>query len=405
MNAITDPLLSSPGASLEAEAVNRVKLGFAARYGKAPGVIVRAPGRVNLIGEHTDYNGGHVLPFATEAALIFGAARNGGRNLRVYSASMAEEFTVSLDGSVPRGAPSWSNYLRGVAAGFQQRGITLPGLDVYLDATLPLGGGLSSSAALEVGFATVLEQLTGQNLGLETKALLCQKAEHDYAGMPCGIMDQFAVTFCQRGSLILLDCQTRKMEAVPMASASVSLLVVNSMVKHALSESQYAVRRQHCHEAAEILKVNTLCELSPEQLAAAEGKLTSLLFRRAKHVVHENARTLTAVQALRLGEWSKLGQLMYESHASLRDDYEVSCSELDTLVAIASVIGIAGGVYGCRMTGGGFGGCVVALVKSDRVADVATQIREHYHSQTGHNAALLITRPADGVTVLSSEKP
>ncbi len=374
---------------------------FQTRYGRPPRWIVAAPGRVNVIGEHTDYNDGFVLPMAIEryAVMAADAARTPGQ-VNVYDAHFKESATIDVAAPVTKGQPKWSNYLRGVFAGFQQRGVTIPALDVAFMSTVPLGGGLSSSAALEVCTATLMEAATGQAIDPIEKALLAQKAEHDFAGVPCGIMDQFISALGREGHLLLLDCRTRKTELVPMSDPSVALLVINTNVKHELSGGEYAERRAQCEEAAAKLGVKSLRDVTAEQLAAGKGKLTELVYRRARHVIGEIERTTHAAEGIRQSNWPTVGQFMYASHYALRDDYEVSCQELDVVVEIAEAIGIQGGVYGCRMTGGGFGGCCVALVKAASVAAITQRIAADYKAKTGIEAAIFASRPAAGATII-----
>jgi galactokinase len=273
-------------------------------------------------------------------------------------------------------------------------------VDLLIDSTVPLGGGLSSSASLEVATATFVEGLTGARLAPAEKALLCQKAEHQFAGVPCGIMDQFASVMAQADHLMLLDCRSHQVEMVPLAAGYVSVLVINSNVKHALSGGEYAERRSQCESAAKALGVATLREIASPQLDAAESRLDPVVYRRARHVVSEIERTERAAVAIRAGRWHEAGELMYASHASLWDDFEVSCPELDVLVELAQRIGESGGVIGSRMTGGGFGGCTVSLIRSDRVDEISKTIHDGYHQQTGIQADLFATRPAAGAMIL-----
>jgi galactokinase len=298
----------------------------------------------------------------------------------------------------PKGA--WFNYPLGVIAGFLARGAKPGGADALIHSTVPLGGGLSSSAALEVATATLLEVMTGLKLDPVDKALLCQKAEHEYAGMPCGIMDQFISVMGRQDHLLLLDCRSRKPELVPMRDPAVALLITNTNVKHELTGGQYAQRRAQCEQAARLLGVTSLRDATADLLARARGKLDPVVYRRARHVISEIERTLQAAQAVRASNWTTLGQLMYASHASLRDDYQVSCAELDAVVEIAQGIGPKGGVIGCRMTGGGFGGCAVALVRAEAVADLSAKVAADYEKRTRIKPSLFVSRPAAGATVL-----
>jgi galactokinase len=289
-----------------------------------------------------------------------------------------------------------------VIAGFLARGVTFPGFDALVHSTVPLGGGLSSSAALEVATATLLETITGKKLDPVDKALLCQQAEHQYAGVPCGIMDQFVSVMGRKDHLLLLDCRSRRTELVPMRDPSVSLLVTNTNVKHELGGGQYAQRRAQCEAAAKILRVPSLRDATFAALQQAKAGMDDAVFRRARHVIAEIERTPRAARLLAASDWSAAGQAMYASHFSLRDDYEVSCPELDAVVEIARAMGERGGVYGCRMTGGGFGGCTVALVKTDAVAAISEKISADYKKKTGIEATLFVSRPAAGAAVLKT---
>lgn len=375
---------------------------FEKLYGRPPRWIAAAPGRVNIIGEHTDYNDGFVLPMAIEYYSVMAADRpvDGREVITLRSTLEAEVATIDLTRPVRLAAPKWGNYPRGVVAGFLERGIQPGGLDVLLHSTVPLGSGLSSSAALEVCTATLLEAVTGTTLDPVEKALLCQKAEHDFAGVPCGIMDQFISALGREGHLLLLDCRTRTTELVPMNDPSVALLIINTNVKHELSGGEYAERRAQCEHAARDLGVESMRDVTVEQLENRKSKMSETVYRRARHVIGEIGRTVHAAQCVRQSDWSAVGQLMYASHAALRDDYEVSCEELDVVVEIAEAIGEQGGVYGCRMTGGGFGGCCVALVKASSVDDISKKIAADYKARTGIAATIFASRPAAGATVV-----
>ncbi|HVM50022.1 MAG TPA: galactokinase [Candidatus Acidoferrum sp.] len=377
---------------------------FTQIYGRPPQWLAAAPGRVNVIGEHTDYNDGFVLPMAIERYTVAAAApaRNGAAQVQLRSTSGAG--AVSLDLTQPlRPAPkgAWSNYPAGVVAGFLARGARLGGFDTLIHSTVPLGGGLSSSAALEVATATLLESITGQKLAPVEKALLCQKAEHDYAGMPCGIMDQFISVMGKENHLLLLDCRSQKTELVPMTDPSMALLIINTNVKHELTGGEYAKRRAQCEQAAKALGGRSLRDATAEKLEQARGGMDPVAYRRARHVISEIERTLHAAEGVRASNWPTVGQLMYASHASLRDDYEVSCPELDAVVEIAQAIGSKGGVVGCRMTGGGFGGCAVALVRADKVSAISERVAADYEQRTKIKPSLFVSRPAAGATTLN----
>lgn len=383
------------------ELARQIALDFKQTCNREPQWIVAAPGRVNVIGEHTDYNDGFVLPMAIDRYTLIAAAPNDTTQITLRSSAGQGQARVDLTSPLQPGAKGdWANYPLGVIAGFLARGLRPPGFDALIHSTVPLGGGLSSSAALEVATATLLEVITGQKLDPVEKALLCQKAEHDYAGVPCGIMDQFISVMGKENHLLLLDCRSRRPELVPMSDSSVALLIVNTNVKHELTGGGYAQRRAQCEQAAQILGVPSLRDATEELLQAARSRMDDIVFRRARHVIGEIQRTVQAAAEVRASNWPVVGQLMYASHASLRDDYEVSCAELDVVVDIGRAIGPAGGVMGCRMTGGGFGGCAVALVRADQVAAISQRLAAEYEQRTNIKPTLFVSRPAAGATVL-----
>jgi galactokinase len=372
---------------------------FTKCFGHAPRWLAAAPGRVNLIGEHTDYNDGFVLPMAIDRYTVFAADRNDKRHVTLHSATSGDSADFSLRTKLQRGEPAWSNYVRGVIAGFQKLG-SVPGFDAVIDSSVPLGGGVSSSAALEVASATLLEAMLGEALDPEKKALLCQKAEHDYAGVPCGIMDQFTSVFAEEDHALLLDCRSRKFKLVPMMDPDVTVLVINTNVRHKLADGEYAKRRAQCEQAAKAIGVPALRDATLADLKGAQKKMDAVAFRRGRHVITENERTEKAAGELSGKKWAAMGKLMYESHDSLRDDYEVSCKELDIVVEAAKTIGAKGGVYGCRMTGGGFGGCAVGLVKTEAAHDITRQIGRIYEDETKISSTIFACRPSGGAKLL-----
>ncbi|HZR21724.1 MAG TPA: galactokinase [Verrucomicrobiae bacterium] len=376
---------------------------FTSTYGRPPRWIAAAPGRVNVIGEHTDYNEGFVFPMAIDRYTVIAAAPSNGKTAEVELRSTVEKAPARIDLSHslhPEKKGTWFNYPLGVIAGFEARGLKPGPFQALIHSTVPLGGGLSSSAALEVATATLLETIVGKKLDPVEKALLSQKAEHEYAGMPCGIMDQFISVMGKKDHILLLDCRSRKTELVPMSDLSVELLITNTNVKHELTGGEYARRRAQCEEAARALGVGSLRDADAEMLERARSKMDPTAYRRAKHVISEIERTLHAAEGVRASNWATVGQLMYASHASLRDDYEVSCAELDAVVDIAQSIGVQGGVFGCRMTGGGFGGCTVALVQANKVEAITRRIATEYERRTGIKPTSFVSRPAAGASVL-----
>jgi galactokinase len=373
---------------------------FAKCYGRAPQWMAGAPGRVNLIGEHTDYNDGFVLPMAIDRYTVLAAARNTRREVTLHSVTTGDTATFPLRPEVQRGEPGWSNYVRGVVAGFQRRGTKPGGFDAVIDSSVPFGAGVSSSAALEVATATLLEAISGKKLEPIDKALLCQQAEHEFAGVPCGIMDQFTSVLAKENHALLLDCRSRTAKPVPMTDPSITVLIINTNVRHKLVDGVYGSRREQCQTAARFLKVKALRDATMKDLDLARTAMDPVVFRRARHVITENQRTLEMADALQSGNWSRVGELMYASHASLRDDYEVSCPELDTVVKIAQKLSETDGMIGCRMTGAGFGGCTVCLVRTPALKTISRKFEEGYEAKTGNMPAIFSTRPAGGARVL-----
>jgi galactokinase len=321
--------------------------------------------------------------------------------ISIYDTQFKESATIDVSAPVTKGEPKWSNYIRGVLAGFQNRGQKILALDVAMISTVPLSGGLSSSAALEVCTATLIEAVTGKRIDPIGKALLCQQAEHEFAGVPCGIMDQFISVMGRENHLLLLDCRSRETQLVPMNDPSISLLIINTNVKHELSGG-YAQRRAQCETAAKILGVPSLRDATADALEKVKGKMDDVIFRRVRHVIGEIRRTVRAAESVRASDWLAVGDLMYASHRSLRDDYEVSCNELDVVVGISGSIGVKGGIFGCRMTGGGFGGCAIALVRTESVEAISQKIAADYKTKTGIEAAIFVSRPAAGATIIKA---
>jgi galactokinase len=382
----------------------RVDAVFRERFGRPPVLAAAAPGRVNLIGEHVDYCGGFVLPMAIERETVIVAAprpvAGGAPVARVHSTAFQETVELPLvpgDGPAAE-TPGWAQYVAGVIAGFLDRGAMIPSFDAVIDSTVPLGGGLSSSASLEVATATLLAALADHAISPLDLAVLCQRAEHDFAGVPCGVMDQCASVLAKHDHLLLLDCRALDVLQVPFHRHDLLVLVTNSNVRHSLDDGGYAARRADCERAAAILGVASLREATRVQVEASRGELGDRGFRRARHVVTEIARTQAAATAITHGRWDEMGELMAESHASLRDDFEVSCPELDLLVELAAS---ERGVIGTRMTGGGFGGCTVTLVEAARAEAVMAAVTQGYRLETGRECTPFTTRPAAGARVLT----
>lgn len=377
--------------------VSEAKDALLSRYGVTSNTVAVAPGRVNLIGEHIDYCDGFVLPFAIERAIVIAAAQNGTSEIRVATSSDAEGAVIPLGAPQEISDPKWSNYLRGVIEGFRLRGIAVPGFDAFIVSSLPVGAGLSSSAALECAMATLLEGFTGISLGTREKALLAQKAEHDFAGVPCGIMDQFASAFGKEDQLILIDCLTGGTEMVPFADPNLTILVSNTKVSHELSDGGYAARRKSTEDGLAAIGKPSWRDATLMDLEGAAGEMDEVTFRRGRHVVGEIGRTIAAAHALKSRFFATLGGLMYASHDSLRDDFEVSCAELDHLVKTARGLE---GVIGARMTGGGFGGSTVTLCRADKAEAIAAALVASYEAEFGFAPEIFATRPAEGARLV-----
>ena len=357
---------------------------------------VSAPGRVNLIGEHTDYNDGFVLPMAIERTVWLTVRRRPDRRAVVRSAGGSGQADLDLAETLAPGRVDWTRYPVGVLAGYQRLGWEIPGFEADVGTDLPVGGGLSSSAALELATATAVETLCGRSLPPAARVRLCQRAEHEFAGVPCGIMDQFAVACGLRGHALLLDCRSLEVRHVRCDDPAVAVMILDSCVKHDLGDGPYALRREQCRAAARALGCESLRDVTDAAWEAGRDRLPPVERSRAGHVRAENARVHRFVAALERRDWEGAGTLMRDSHASLRDDYEVSCRELDLLVELASAVD---GVFGCRMTGGGFGGCAVALVAAARAEAAMATIRARYRKATGLDAAPFVTRAAGGPAV------
>lgn len=366
-----------------------------------------APGRVNLIGEHTDYNGGHVFPCALTLGTYGLARKREDRKLRFYSANFTRLGVIetSLDDLVPSEAAGWTNYPKGVMWAFEKRGVKFDtGVDFLIYGNIPNGSGLSSSASLEVLTGLMLKDMFGvEQFSMQDLALIGQYSENNFNGMNCGIMDQFASAMGKKDCAIFLDTSTLNYEYAPVVLKDARIVITNSKVKHSLVGSAYNDRRNECETALEELKkvidIKTLGDLSEEEFEAHKDAITSDICRkRAKHAVYENQRTIKAVKALKEDNVEEFGRLMNASHVSLRDDYEVSCEEIDILVDLAWKIP---GVIGSRITGGGFGGCTVSIVKNDAVDTFIDTIGKQYKEKVGHDAEFYVVDIGDGAHVIA----
>ena len=376
--------------------VSDAAAGLLARLQSKATITAAAPGRVNLIGEHIDYCDGFVMPFAIDRHIVIAGCANGTSQARIATALGDEIATFELSAPLTEGEPKWSNYIRGVIRGFQDRSYHIPGFDAYILSSVPGGAGLSSSAALECATATFLEGLLDTRLQTREKALLCQKAEHDFAHVPCGIMDQFASAFGKTNRLVLIDCQSGEPELVPFENPDLTVLISNTMVHHELSDGGYAARRKNTEDGLAILGKSSWRDVTEAEVMANWDQLGDPVNRRARHVVGEISRTIAAAAALARNDFETLGPLMAASHDSLRDDFEVSCKELDIMVEIARKIGRQGGVIGARMTGGGFGGSTVTLCESRKASEIAATLASEYEKATGITPQIFASRPSQG---------
>ncbi|MGD2035372.1 MAG: galactokinase [Bacteroidales bacterium] len=347
-------------------------------------LLFKAPGRINLIGEHTDYNEGFVLPAAIDKAIYFAAGKNDVNKLRFYAIDYSEYFEVQSD-DLKKTDTLWANYLIGVVAQFQKKGLKITGVDCVFGGDIPLGAGLSSSAALECGFAVCLNDQF--NFGIEKSELIlmAQKAEHEFAGVLCGIMDQFASIFGKEGHVIKLDCRSLDYEYYPLTNEA-DIILCDTQVKHSLATSEYNIRRSECHEGVKILQtefpgVKSLRDASPEMLDKMRNKMKQTVFDRCHFVIHENIRVEKACNALLKNDFHTFGKLMFDTHDRLNNEYKVSCRELNVLADIAKDSSF---VYGSRMMGGGFGGCTINLVEKGKSEQFVALIKERYKKQTGN---------------------
>ena len=365
-----------------------------------------APGRVNLIGEHTDYNGGHVFPCALTLGTYGIARKREDNKLRFYSVNFERLGVIesSLEDLKPYKAAEWTNYPKGVMWAFEERGYKLPnGLDILLYGNIPNGSGLSSSASLEVLTGVILKDMFGFDVSMTDIALIGQFSENNFNGCNCGIMDQFASAMGKKDNAIFLDTNTLQYEYAPVVLEDAKIVIINSKVKHSLVDSAYNDRRNECEtalkELQEVVAVQTLGDLTEEAFEKHKDAIKSeIRQKRARHAVYENQRTIRAVEALKENRIEEFGKLMNESHRSLRDDYEVSCKEIDILVDLAWE---TEGVIGSRITGGGFGGCTVSIVKNDAVDGFIKNIGEQYLAKVGHEAEFYVVDSGDGARVLN----
>ncbi|MBD1557204.1 galactokinase [Vibrio sp. S9_S30] len=372
---------------------------FIEAFKETPSHCIQAPGRVNLIGEHTDYNDGYVLPCAINYQTVIAARKRDDNLLRVVAldyGSEMDEFDVS--GPIHH-VPNkiWANYIRGVVLHIRQRGFQFGGADLVVSGNIPQGAGLSSSASLEVAVGKTITELYSLDLNNQSLALIGQEAENQFVGCNCGIMDQLISAKGKEGSALLIDCRTLETQPIHLPS-KLAVLIINSNKSRGLVDSEYNTRREQCEAAAAFFNVDALRDVTIEQLENAKSEMDELVYRRAKHVVTENARTVAASSALKQGQVDELSELMRQSHLSMKDDFEITIPEIDYLVAkIDELIGSTGGV---RMTGGGFGGCVVALAPQEAIPLIQKKVFPNYFDKFGLDAELHVCSAQSGTSVV-----
>jgi galactokinase len=376
---------------------------FRSRFGRAPEVTDRAPGRVNLIGEHTDYNEGLVLPCAIDRETLVLAGRRGGSRVRVFSRERAEER--DFDARTPESGGGWLDYVQGVVGAFRERGVETGGLDIAIASEVPPESGLSSSAALELALVTAIDRILELGLDATTRCNIAHRAETAFVGVPCGIMDQFASGLARRDRALRIDCRSLEVVAVPWPASRLQLLIADSGVRRALAAGSYGERRRECLLAFETARqagvaargATALRDLGPKHLESLERTLSPRLFRRTRHVILENERVDATCAALAAGDLDAAGAALREGMRSLREDFEVSTPELDALCELADTVP---GVYGSRLTGAGFGGCTIHLVDPAASQEVSERVTSGFERRFGRRPPLLAAIPADGASVL-----
>jgi galactokinase len=374
---------------------------FTGKFGSKP-IIVQSPGRVNLIGEHTDYNDGFVLPAAIDKKIVLAMAPNNRKQIRLIAADLdQEEFETAISDSYQQSDLGWPNYILGVVDQLQKAGFTVGGFDCVFGGNIPIGAGLSSSAALEGGVVSGLAELFDIELSRMEMAKLGQRAENQFVGVQCGIMDQFANLHGKAGSVIRLDCRSMEYTHYPFERDDIAILLCDTNVRRELATSEYNIRRKQCEDGVEVLQkydpaVKSLRDVTEDLLEKHKGELDPVVYNRCRYVVEENRRVLDACDYLLEGDVQSFGKKMYESHAGLRDLYEVSCRELDVLVEATEKIDE---VLGSRMMGGGFGGCTINLVQESEVDNVISRIKNHYVKKVDSSPDFYIAKISEGVTV------
>ncbi len=378
---------------------------FSNFFGNNPEIVVRSPGRINLLGEHTYYNDGLVLTTAFDREILIAAKKNTDNTLRLYSTDLNESVEIKIK-ELQKSETQWANYLLGVADQFLKTGFDFEGVDVAFGGDIPLGAGLASSGAIETGFAMALRELFGFDIDTIEMAKMARKAEFEYAGGRCGIMDQFTILHSKSGKAIKIDCQSLNFDYAPFEIDGYKLILADTKVKHALASVEYNKRRKECDTAVETLKkhypdIESLRDVTLEMLNKYSFEMDDTIYRRAKYVIEENERVRRGFEALTENDIRELGRLMYQTHAGLRDDYEVSCEELDILFDVAAN---DPGVIGSRMMGGGFGGCTINIVKEESVEGFMEKASEKFEKATGQKPEFYDIKTAEGTSVMMGQE-
>ncbi|NTD97498.1 galactokinase [Agrobacterium tumefaciens] len=382
--------------------IERLKSAFRGIYQTEP-ILVKSPGRINIIGEHTDYNGGFVMPAAINKAIYVAVSKRDDEEIHLYSESYQASYTSSVT-AIEKSDLGWANYVLGVADQLVKRGYKISGFNLYLDGNVPLGAGLSSSAALECATAFALNHLNDLGISQMDLALISQKAEHVFAGVNCGIMDQFASVFGKQDHAVLLDCRTMEYEYIPLALKGYKLVLLNTNVKHSLSDSAYNQRRSQCEQgvawiSAHHPEVTSLRDANVDMLEEFVKSKDTEVYRKCKYVVEEIGRIQKAAEALKHGDLVALGKLMLETHKGLSEEYEVSCKELDFLVGYVKDLDH---VLGARMMGGGFGGCTINIVKDEEIDALISEVSALYEKEFGLSLDAYVVETANGSALIDA---
>lgn len=382
--------------------IDKIKSSFADKFGVPSNLLlVQSPGRINLIGEHTDYNEGFVLPAAIDKCIIFTVAPNQSKQWRFYSADLDRSMNYEI-GMIQHSNERWANYLLGILDQLYREGYEVPGIDCAFGGNIPIGAGMSSSAALEAGFLFALNELFDFKLDKFSIVKLAQKAENEFVGVKCGIMDQFTNIFGRDHHAIKLDCRLLEYEYFPFVRDDLRIVLCDTHVHHELGASEYNLRREQCDEGVKRIRkyhpdVKSLRDIDIDMIEKSKKELSSIIYKRCKYVIEENERVIRACEDLKKNDFVSFGQRMYESHTGLRDEYEVSCAELDLLVDIASKID---GVYGARMMGAGFGGCTINLVESNYIKSFMKTIIDEYRKVMNKNVSIYVCLIEGGTRVM-----